>query len=289
MSSETDGEAAQPPPPDPRLTPVTMPWPRDEELVANCAIGHLRDNLQILVGRGGPVHAETLLAAIGAIAGFSALHFEWETMVKPGYAKLTKEITVVKGVDGLTYYVADLVLRHLVPQDRTMMLWALVSAAAVDLGKSAESLPSVRELYRGVLATVGRPTFGTFSGETTHRPGLTVRQLLAIYWAPATKIFSWVDVPLGPQYASPRSPTAAWLSRILGRKTAARMEKDSLKLVYWPVVAAIVAQKLIYLTKDVLDPAIGVKIVMESALSASLVDPARIPTKTVYRFGKYNT
>ena len=54
---------------------VVLPWQdTDDEIITNMAIGRLRDSLLMWLKTGRGVHAETLLVAIGALAGFAAQH-----------------------------------------------------------------------------------------------------------------------------------------------------------------------------------------------------------------------
>src|SRR5689334_20578426 len=58
----------------PRVQSVGYPWAgTGDEIVVNLAIGSLRDSLIKWLTTERGVHAETLLVATGAIAGFAAL------------------------------------------------------------------------------------------------------------------------------------------------------------------------------------------------------------------------
>ena len=86
-------------------TGVILPWKNKtaaEEVAGNCATGNLRETLLGAIKDERGVHAETLMVVIGAIAGYAAAHSLWETMIRPGRLKLTRDIHVIETKDGGT-------------------------------------------------------------------------------------------------------------------------------------------------------------------------------------------
>ncbi len=60
-----------------------FPWSGEEYAPCNFALGHLRDNLlEKLKDEAGGVHCETLMCAIGAIAGFATQSAVFDRMQK---------------------------------------------------------------------------------------------------------------------------------------------------------------------------------------------------------------
>src|SRR5215831_9759800 len=61
-----------------------LPWEPDGKVAAGFAV----QNLQLLLLNAAKdqrgVHVETLMTIVGALAGFSAQHAVWETVVKTG-------------------------------------------------------------------------------------------------------------------------------------------------------------------------------------------------------------
>lgn len=146
------------------------------------------------------VHVETLLTAVGALAGFAAQHAIRESIVRPGRLPLQGGKNPTEG--------AFVVAEGRIPR-----------------------LPD------------------------NHRPQLTPREALNKLW-PTTK-----------QALQFRDP------KLVG----AEGELDPRPAEDWPMIIGIVAQRLIDKTKAALDPRLGMRIVFESAVPMSKVDPRGVP------------
>src|SRR5436305_14260878 len=67
-------EGAPPPSSGPKCEALKFPWEGDTDatIMANLAIGNLREALQAWLRSERGVHAETLMVVVGALAGFTA-------------------------------------------------------------------------------------------------------------------------------------------------------------------------------------------------------------------------
>lgn len=253
--------------------PVTFPWKGspDDEITANLAIGSLRESLLMWLKTERGIHAETLLVAVGGLAGYSAQNAVWARLGKrdvpmPGAATATPEalsdylrvnglLVVVTTKSGETLYFGDLINGYLVPQAASKYpytLWGMIAASAMANGLPQTDLPDTNLMFRHVSETVGGPEFGVPTVGKEHQPQLEARQLLNIFWPRARFIFTRTDGP-GPAKGHSVAPE------------------------YWPVICEEVANQLFRQTKDTLDPRIGLKLVMESAIAMSKVDPKSVP------------
>lgn len=180
------------------------------------------------------VHVESLLTALGAIAGFACqmgVRAESETKgVAPPF-------TVVTTSDGRNLYYGDALNAPLA--EGRYSIWSLCAGAAQHLGAQ---LPDVREIFQHATASAGTPAFGTprFPGEG--RAGdLPINYVRAI-WPSVRTILA--ELCFGPSE--------------------------------WPIAAGLAAQEAILMAKATIDPGAAVKIVMESAIPMSKIDPREV-------------
>jgi hypothetical protein len=154
---------------------------------------------------------------------------------------------------GEEFHSGDLINGYLVPR-RTFAypLSGFINAAALAAGVPNSELPDYTEMLRFTIGTIGSPEFGTLRVAKQNQPRITVRQALDIFWPRARFLFEMKDGP-GPAK---------------GRSVAPE---------HWPVIAALVANQFIAETKEVLDPRVGLRLVMEAAIAMSKVDPKSVP------------
>lgn len=217
----------------------------------------------------GRVHAETLLVAIGAIAGFAAQSAALARVRKADIPKPNKPVRSVQEFtdylresglfliattkSGEKFYFGDLINGYLVPQaTSTHPLSSFVDAAALAAGLKPSDIPDYREMFAHAARTVGSPEFAHLRVEQEHQPQIAVRQALDIFWPRAKFLLEKKDGP-GPANGHNVAP------------------ED------WPRVTSTVANQLIAKTKDVLEPQIAVRLVMESAIAMSKIDPETVP------------
>jgi hypothetical protein len=240
-------------PPTPAAPRPTAPWGPEGTIAANQAIDNLRNFLLTALKVEQGIHAETLLVTIGGLAGYATIHAVFEAYIEPGRAQIGdqqaastgKAIVEVKTTDGQTYYFGDLINSFLVasagPVSRPFFVWGYLAGIAMNAGVPAAELPDVTEMLQRAASTVGSPEFGTPRMPANLKPMMTPRQAVERLWPAVRAGLAPVDVE------------------------------------HWPIVCAIVAQQLIGHTKGVIDMKVAVRLVMESAIFMSKVDPASVP------------
>ena len=199
----------------------------------------------------GLVHAETCLAAIGAIAGFAAQRALFQQLTEQGEAATLKQIRSGTTRTGIQYFSGELLNRMLVPAPgaKTGGVWPLVAAGALRVGLQPDHLPDLGEMFAHVAKGLGQDGEGRPS-IPEHQPHMTGRETLQIVWPVAMDCFHG-RAPGLPQH----------------RPTAIRR---------WPAIAGCVAGELIQKTAAILHPRIGLIIVMELAIYASKIRPASV-------------
>jgi hypothetical protein len=264
--------AAPPPPSAPQAPPAAeapstparprAPWGAEDDIAANQAIGGLRNFLLGALKTERGIQAETLLVAAGALTGYAVINAVFEAYLKRGRAQVGdaeaasagKAIVEVKGKDGQTYYFGDLINSFLAasagPVSRPFFVWGYLAGVAINSGVPAAELPDLNEMFKHAASTVGTPEFGVPRMPPNLKPMLTPRQAVDRLW-PAVR---------------------TGLARIDGPAAGGR----GIDVEHWPIICAIVAQQLIGQTKGVVDVKVALRLVMESAIFMSKIDPRSV-------------
>ncbi len=193
------------------------------------------------------------MTAIGAVAGFAAQNAAF--VAARSSAKPLPQNALVEATAGTEkYYFGDFINGHLLqqPNGAKYPVWSIVAAAALEAGVQESDLPDLTEIFRHVAGSVGKPTFGVLRTPEGHPTHLSPRQALDLFWPRVKFILSRTDGP-GPAKGESVAPE------------------------HWPLVIALVARQYLLMGKDTLDPRISLKLMMESAIAMSKVDPKTVP------------
>lgn len=198
----------------------------------------LRANLEAqLSDAKGRVHVETMLSALGALAGFGC-QMAVRAAVKAGRLNPDGALVEVTTNDGGTYYFGDQINQPLL--EAPISVWKLIAGAAQHAG--ARELPDIIEIVKHVSATVGGGGFGVLTVDTKNQPHEAPIEALKTHWQSAyTLIRSLSGDPI---------------------------------MTGWYFAGA--AQSVIVDVRQVIDPALSCRIVMEAAVAMSKVDPRAI-------------
>ena len=257
--------AAPPPPSAPQAPPAAevpstparprAPWGAEDDIAANQAIGGLRNFLLSALKTERGIQAETLLVAAGALTGYAAIHAVFEAYLKRGRAQVgdAEAASTGKAKDGQTYYLGDLINSFLAasagPVSRPFFVWGYLAGVAINAGVPAAELPDLNEMFKHSASTVGTPEFGIPRAPANLKPMLTPRQAVDRLW-PAVRIgLARIEAPGG----------------------------RGIDVEHWPIICAITAQQLVTQTKGVIDPKVALRLVMESAIAMSKIDPRSVP------------
>jgi hypothetical protein len=219
-------------------TPVTT----DE--LSNGLLAWLQDELR----NGKAIQHETVLCALGALAGYAAQQAIREAVVKPGKLTLDQAFVVIETRSGEVFFFGDLLNAVIVSKDGGQngtrdkghaSIWKIVSDGGYEAG--AINLPDVSDMIKHCAATVGGQEFGIPRVPDAHMPALLPRDAVSRLWPAARRRLSVVE---------PMS---------------------------WPLHLATAAHRLIVELKDTIRPDIAVQIVMEAAVPMSKIDPVSLP------------
>ncbi len=206
--------------------------------------GHVSTQIeQFLVKelRHADARCETILTAVGALAGFAAQHGIWEAVVKPGKMALQQAFVVVETRSGETYFFGDFLNNILATQKpQYLSVWKIVSSTATAMG--ATELPDLVPMFKNSAETVGSPMFGVPELPEGHTPSMLPRDLLIRFWPQVLKML--------------------------------RVGSDPLTCA---VDVATAAEQLMLSMKGEIDPALAARIIMEAAIPMSKVDPLTVP------------
>ncbi len=230
-----------------------LPWQPQSEIRGNLAIGNLRENLLRFLGNERGVHAETLLTAMGALAGFAgqnaALIRAAAATSAEGYVP-QYSVVLIGTKPGERYLAGEWINAHLFNEAGSVFpLWGFIAAAATESGAAREELADIRDIARHVASSLGGADYGKLRAPAGHQPALQPNELLRKLWPRVCEI---LRLPLPEPIRTNELP---------------------LEEIHWPIIVSMVASQFIKLTKDVLHPRISFALAMESAVISSKVDP----------------
>lgn len=220
-----------------------FPWDGDPaEVACNLATGNLANNLAAWVEHDGRVHAETYVAASGAIAGYAAQQTlrqqDPDVLLQLATTKAGEQFQLGDPLNNMLFARTD------AEAAAGGRVWPRAAGAAVHVGLPISRLPGLDGMFRHVAESLGGPLEGRPSTGLDHQPIVAVRQLLALYWPHVMRLLAADFDELHRQFG-PVPPT------------------------WWCAVTAYATARPIVDVKDVLDPAIALTILMESAIYAS--------------------
>ena len=178
------------------------------------------------------VHIESLLAVLGALAGYSCQASVREQARLGGSSQ--ESLVVANGTDGKKYFFGDALNKPLAEDQHS--IWGLAADAAQKNG--CEQLPDLGAIFKHTAESVGGVAFRIPRIPANHKPG---------------------DLPIN--YL-----TALW------PKVRPTLEEFCAQPSEWPVLLGLSIQDAILKAKGVIDPRLALEIVMEYAVPMSKVD-----------------
>lgn len=259
-----EGAAGLAPTPPKAEGSYNLPW-RDlpEGGGCNMAVAELIHNLPVfLQDKDGRTHAESVLAAAGAIAGYAAQVSFWAQRAE-GLLPADEPVAEATTQDGRIFLFGDGINRMLAPsnaEESRWKLWSIAAGNAIASGVPRDQLPDLGAMFGVVASQIGGEEEGFPRFEDAHRPMASAGVLLIALW-PRVK------------------------SILLQDGKALNTEPGRLGPVphrLWYSVTAYAAGTLIAKTAAVTPPCTGLAIVMQTAIYGSklgwqAIDPALPP------------
>lgn len=204
----------------------------------------LADWLQGELRRGRDLQQESVLCALGALAGYAAQQAIREALVKTGKLALDQAFAVIETRSGEVFFFGELLGAVIVAKDGNAggghaSIWKIVSEGGREAG--AINLPDIGDIIKHCAATVGRDEFGIPRVADAHMPELLPREAVSRFWPAARR-------------------------RLAGKEPMS-----------WPLQLALAARALIVSASHAVRPDIAVQIVMEAAVPMSKIDPVSLP------------
>ncbi len=236
-------------------TPITnFPWQPESTVTGDLAIKNLREGLMKALKNERGIHTETLLTAVGALAGFAAQNAALDRLSSRDPAAPRLELAIAQTKSGEKMIFGDAVNVFLYPEAHSILPFvAIITGAAAQAGVPTAELPDFHEIAAYVATVVGTPDFGKLRARPGNLPQLGPLELLRKLW-PLTR-----DVLQGPPH-----------------KTLLRRTEKPLQETHWPIIISIVGSQFIAMTKGALSPRIGAALIIESAVITSKIDPENI-------------
>jgi hypothetical protein len=220
---------------------------------ANVALADLVNNLPRRLTVDGVLHAETLLAATGAIAGYAAQRALMGGMTVEAVVDPSSGFEIVQTTNGGYFFFGEPLDRTLLPQSPAdpHKLWTLAASGAMTAGLAGNALPPIAPMFEYVAKTLGSEREGSTSVPGCHFRA-PARELLMAVWPLALTCFA------GQVSGEALSPPVVVSQR------------------WRPVIAAHVANRMIRHTALAVPPLKALTIVMETAIYASKLQPAMV-------------
>ena len=235
-----------------RLVTASRPWAGEpDEIAVNFAVGDLINNLPLRMTVDGRIHAETMIAAAGAIAGYAAQRALFARAAETG---VDLELHIATTARGDQFFFGEPLNQSLLPQsdaEAPEKLWSLAAGGAVAAGLAAEDLPDVGPMFAHVAGAIGGDKEGLSSLEQ-YQPHLPAKDLLKVVWPLALMCFN------GELSGKVIKPTIIVTQR------------------WRPVIAATAVNTFIRQVSSVLPPAAALTVAMEAAIYASKLQPTVI-------------
>ena len=191
--------------------------------------------LNAMKNEKGGVHVESLLCALGALAGYACQANLRAQALEKGMSE-TAAFMVVEATDGKKYFFGDPLNQVLAESQYSV--WGLAAGAAQHNGCSP--LPDIAEMFSHVTSTVGDESFGIPRLPEGHQPGDKPINYLKALWPNL--------LPVVKQFCQKPSE--------------------------WPILYGLAVQEIMDMGKGVIAPDLALKIVMESAIPMSKIDLA---------------
>jgi hypothetical protein len=241
-----------------------LPWKNDVVNFTGCnfAYADLTTHLPQMLAVAGRLHAQTFVAASGAIAGFAAQ--QTLLMQKPNFSidalNETSPIDglfIVRSPRGDRYIYGDPLKLMIFSNERTptpitARLWEWAAGGAVAAGLDKSQLPLTVTMWENVNRSIQTGLDGMPSVPKNHWPHQTPAQLLERVWPIARKL-------------------------IVGKGSGA-LAPPGIVVVephWWPTITGMATSAAIREVKSVLDPRTALLIAMESAIFTLKIDPTK--------------
>lgn len=179
------------------------------------------------------IHIQSLLCALGALAGYSCQASVREILVEKKGLSENQVFIIMEDVDGRKYFMGDTLNKPLAESQYSV--WALAAGTAQNLG--AKQLIDIGEVFEHVAGSLGNDRFGIPRIADDRKPG---------------------DIPCN--YIKYLWPT---LLPVVQKFCPAEE---------WPILFGIAIQEVMKMGKEIIDPLLALSIAMESAVPMSKVD-----------------
>jgi hypothetical protein len=207
-------------------------------IVAPAATRAIFDRLKLFLDRQGQIQGGDFISIVAALGGFAAQQAVWRCLIEPAQHNAGDYLVRVRTKQGDTLYFGDATNVFLTSTHGRLSFYALAAG-----GVPSDQLPDLGEIFRYVSSML-EPNFAAVRLPTAHGKFLPPRAALDTHWG-------WVEKAL------------------LGSGHPASE---------WPAILGFVSQWVIRgaATSNLPTP-LGLKLLMETAIFMSKVDPRFVP------------
>jgi hypothetical protein len=200
------------------------------------------------------IHTETLMAVVGALAGFAAQNAALTSITAPIPSTKPRSFAIAQPKGGGIFLFGDAINAFLFPEAGSVLpLAALVAGAALSAGAKQEELPNVGEIASHIASVIGSPEFGKLRVPPGVAPQIEPVAALLKFWPQTVAILT--RPPIKPLFLNQEAP---------------------LQEIHWPIILGLVASQVIKMSQNALHARISAALVMESAVITSKIDPEKV-------------
>jgi hypothetical protein len=233
---------------------TSYPWQPGSTKTALRAIGDLGVGLMNALKTQRGIHTETLMTAVGALAGFAAQNAALTSITAAIPSVKPRSLAIVQPETGGIFLFGDAINAFLFQEAGSVLpLAALIGGAALSAGAKQEELPNIGEISSHIASVIGTPEFGKLRAPPGVAPQLEPLAALLKFWPQTFAVLA-------------RPP----IKRLFRRQEAPLQE------IHWPIILGLVASQFIKMSQNALHARIGAALVMESAVITSKIDPDTI-------------
>ncbi len=246
-AANAPADPAKPPPGQDTPTNIHVlpaPQARKPQGQSKPSYVQLNEMLMAACEQDGRIHTETYLVGLGALIGFSVQKWLWEEFLKPGKRSIQEVFLTLGLANGETAFVSPVVDAKLTTFDiSATSKTPILAAVCLPMMRAGGSPLDCMEMVRWRNATVGGPDFAILRVAPANRPHKLPQALLRRLWAPTRHLLERIAIP----------PSA------------------------WSIELTAATRQTMDRTSKLLSPTICATLVMEAAITMSIVDPATVP------------
>ncbi len=231
--------------PPEKTTNEWLPWyGKDDYISCNFAYRMIYEHIKTILTIDGRLQAETLMVAVGALAGACAFQAVYENLIKTKIGIIGKDYVTIELVDGRILLAGDELNSFLVQEkEGRISLFQSLAKSAITLQMPQNQFPDINMMFKQKIEDVINNDYNLKMCGPEHIPQLEPVKIVDLLLPHISQWFAQ-SVPSGTNFAPP-------------------------SFEHRPIIINLIAGIYLEETSKVLSPEIGMKLAMEAAIITS--------------------